>query len=340
MTAVGELMWLGHSSGGLFQAVANNVMWIKWDIMQRMLLVAAFSIYGCAGAEGWYETGEGFDLCREERCSVEYELDAYYTNVGLFINLTDDPIPYVGTKSEVGVYADLFSRSLKPRFMLLEASVYPMPLLGVAINENMSGFYDSMTFGGKFNLVESITAGFEEPYAVSLFVGNMVNYSRKDAEQQDNRGFMGFLVSGGNYHIRKNELLTDTWYEAEWKVKGDRNLGAESLSWSFRIGTKQHSHPHISDVGYIGIRRQHRDFDAPILSWLFNSGYDLEYQFTDSGFEPAGASFFIDKKVPVRQFGLAFSLGFGVVYNSSRKYTGPYRFEDETIFVIRPYFEF
>ena len=45
------------------------------------------------------------------------------------------------------------------------------------------------------NIVEVLTAGFEEPYALSLFLGNMVTYGPSDSGEGKNKGFMGYLIS-------------------------------------------------------------------------------------------------------------------------------------------------
>ncbi|HAO92964.1 MAG TPA: hypothetical protein DCR11_03565, partial [Deltaproteobacteria bacterium] len=95
--------------------------------------------------------------------SWESELDAYYSNVGLYLSLTDEPIPDVGERDEFLVYKDLLFSSYIPRFLVLEAAVFPMPNLGVFINSNMEGLYSGGEITDSLNLVKAVTAGFEEP---------------------------------------------------------------------------------------------------------------------------------------------------------------------------------
>jgi len=71
-----------------------------------------------------------------------------------------------------------------------------MPCLGVLIKRNMENFYEANNIGDDFNLVKVITAGFEEPYAFSVFMGNVVSF-KKPGEKRvaGNHGYMGYLFS-------------------------------------------------------------------------------------------------------------------------------------------------
>jgi len=108
---------------------------------------------------------------QEDRAHWEVELDPYYTNLGLYINLADEAIPDLGDKSEREIYQDLLLRSHKPRFLLLEFSVNPMPVLGAAIRRNYDHFYDDTQISSNLNVVEVLTAGFEEPYCCVFIYG-------------------------------------------------------------------------------------------------------------------------------------------------------------------------
>lgn len=110
------------------------------------------------------------------RFTIEYELDAYYSSLGLYINLWDEPIKNAGKKKELLIYRDLLLDSYIPRFIVLESSIFPMPCLGVIHKEHGRNSYDKADLNG-FNIVKAITSGFEEPYAFSLFIGNVVKFT-------------------------------------------------------------------------------------------------------------------------------------------------------------------
>ncbi|MDM8546334.1 hypothetical protein [Candidatus Venteria ishoeyi] len=271
--------------------------------------------------------------------SIEVGANAYEATLGLYMNLSDKPIPVVEGKSEIGFYRDLLFSSLNPRHLIISGSVYPVPLLGVALRKNHN-IYDAFDFG-RFNLIQSVTAGYEAPFALSAFVGNVVDYSPDKASHSINRGFMGYQFSAGKQHIKRNELIDDTWYQFEWHIKGGVKASDELLAWNLRPGVQWHSNPDIADVGYLALRRNRIDFNAPILSWLLNAGFEFKYQFEQKTFKPVSYELKLDKKFPLKKFGIALSLGFGIIHTTDRKYQGSLTdTEGDTILAIRPFIEF
>ncbi len=272
----------------------------------------------------------------------EHELDPYYTNIAYFKTLDDSPIPELGRRSEAQVYRDLFLRSYFPRFILVEASINPLPLLGVYLrSEEGASIYDDMKVTQDLNLVEVVTAGFEEPYAVSLFLGNMVKYDATDDRHTKSKGFMGYLASYGHLHIRDHQLIDDRWIELEWKVKGDRFLADSKLSWSFRTGFKNHDNPYVTDEYYVAIKRERVQEGGDIYSWVQNGGIEFKYRIDQGTGSTIGQQLIIDKKIPLKYRGWVLSLGFGVIRDTPRKYSGPLLLDKSTTsFVLRPSISF
>lgn len=280
---------------------------------------------------------------RPKRLSFEYELDAYYSDVELIINLTDKPIPEAGDAPELEVYKRLLFSSLIPRHVVLEAAVFPMPLAGVAVRDRAKSFYDASEVTNNVNLVRAITAGFEEPYALSVFMGNVMSFTRPgEKHEHGNFGYMGYLVSFADYHIKNNELINDKSIELEWKIKGDRKFPTHKLHWSFRLGEKLHSNRDIKDVFYVSFRRSLLDFDAGSKSILANSGFEYTYDMDSRTFAPVRHYFTIDKKWPFKQK-VAFTLAIGFIWEGARKYTGELEDRDRRDnfqVVIRPNLQF
>ena len=287
----------------------------------------------------------------------EYELDPYYTNVAYYQSLDDSPIPELGERTELDIYRDLFFRSYLPRFFLLEASVNPMPLLGVVVKDESSDLYKNMTVSQDLNLIEAFTAGFEEPYALSFFLGNMVRYQSKtqtpgylspseSSEDRNNglvqsKGFMGYLISTGHLHIRQNQMIEDRWWEFEWKIKGDKVIDALDLSWSFRGGFKIHDNPLITDEFYVALKRERIQDDGDVFSWVQNGGIEFKYRMDKNTGQSIGQQLIIDKKIPLKQNDWVLSFGIGVVRDTKFKYKGNLRDEDDfTAFVFRPSLSF
>lgn len=278
-----------------------------------------------------------------KRFAIEFEPDAYYTNLALYIALTKTPIPHLGEMTEAEFYKALLSRAFEPRFLVLEASVNPMPYLGVYLKEHEREFYDEAQVSGSLNWVKALTAGFEEPHAASAFIGNMVDFDTPGRKDVKGKGFIGFLMSTGNYHIKDNELIPDDWNEFEWKIKGDRKSPIKKLSWSFRVGTKIHQNLNIADIVYLSLRRSRLDYEPEHTSIFNNSGFEYTFDMDKSTLHSMRHYFFIDKKWPLkgRKVGLALAAGF--VWESKQKYTGELaagREDDDFQVILRPNIEF
>lgn len=259
----------------------------------------------------------------KKRVRLESELDAYYSSIGLYINLTDAPIPDAGEKPELQIYRDLLFSSLIPRFLVLEASVFPMPAAGVLIKDHANDIYDDAAVAKNLNIVKAVTAGFDEPYALTAFLGNVVSFTRPGEKKQDgNFGYMGYLVSVGNYTIKDNALIRDKWTEIEWKIKGDRKFSTHSLHWSFRVGGKIHDNPFIKDVVYLSMRRSRLDFEDSHASFINNSGFEYTIDMDSQTFTPIRHYFVVDKKWPLKEEKMGFSFAVGFVWEGANKYTG------------------
>lgn len=287
------------------------------------------------------ENGKGSE---EKRVSLEFELDAYYSNVGLYISLTEEPIPNIGEKDELEIYKDFLLSPGIPRFVVLEASVNPMPCLGVLIKRNDPELYEDAEISGSFNLIESVTAGFEEPYAFSVFLGDIVSFTKPgQSTLTANKGYVGYLLSAGNYHIKDNKTISDDWYELEWKIKGDRDNPKQSLHWSFRIGGKFHGNSEIADVIYLSLRRSRVDFRASAFSLFHNTGFEYTYAMDSRTLDSVQHTFFVSKKWPSKKLEAAFALDVGFIWESNRKYSGSLREQEDggkfTV-ILRPNIEF
>jgi len=278
-----------------------------------------------------------------KRFKFVFEPDAYYTDIELIIALTQAPIPHVGEKTEAEFYQTLLSgAAVLPRYILFEASVNPMPYLGVYLKKNERSFYDNAQLAGSFNWVKALTSGFEEPYAVSMLAGNVVSFDVPDRRDIKGNGYSGYLFSAGNYHIKDNSLVHDRWEEVEWKIKGDRKSPVKKLSWSFRVGAKLHGNPDITDIFYLSFRRSRLDYLPMDSSLTNNSGFEYTVDLDRRTLHSIRHYFFVDKKWPLNNQKMAFSLALGFVWESKEKYSGILATskQDNFQFILRPNIEF
>lgn len=118
------------------------------------------------------------------RPELLWELDPYYSSAALEIPLTGLPLPDGGQLSERAVYTRLLRGSLRPRLLLLEASIYPLPILGNWYKRKAPRQYDDFQIGtlgnNRLNVLDGVTAGFQEPWALSAFIGSGMQFTREN----------------------------------------------------------------------------------------------------------------------------------------------------------------
>ena len=256
---------------------------------------------------------------RREPITLLFAFGAYYTSAGLYLPLTSTPTPDAGEQGEAQIYWSLLRGALVPRFLVLEASVNPMPILGLGLHQWTWG-YQRAQLSPDFNLVRALTAGFDEPFALSLFIGNVADFAPRGRSDVRGRGYLGLVASGGIGHIKENVLVDDRWLETELKLKGDRVGEEQKLSWSFRVGVKLHDNPDITDTAYLGLRRSRVDYqDGPL--WLANSGIEYRFDVSLRG-RPLRHFLLIDKKWPLGKGRAALVFGAGLLWEAGAAYRG------------------
>jgi len=81
-----------------------------------------------------------FIICQNiysgEKTSYELQLDPYYSAFGMYNNLTQEPIPHLGEKSESEIYYYLLKNIYNPRTLVFEASFNPLPYMGTVIRRS------------------------------------------------------------------------------------------------------------------------------------------------------------------------------------------------------------
>lgn len=280
----------------------------------------------------------------EAKTEFVHELDPYYSQISLHIPLTSQPIAVLTDMNEFQVYRRLFVDSLVPRYMLLEAAVFPMPLLGVAAKHYVPDFYRDFNIGSSnINLIEAITAGFQEPYAFSIFFGDMVSFVKPgEGKVGSNKGYMGYMASYSNQHIKRNVLIPDHNLEVEWKTKGDWIFRDQKQSWSFRVGAKVHDNPEIANSFYLGLRRSNLDYLGNLLSFMHNSTIDFRWDFSARDGRLLRQEYIIGKKFPIKAWHVAFKMDVGLIWEDPARYSGSLRDKDfqNLTAVIRPNIEF
>ncbi|OHD55750.1 MAG: hypothetical protein A2Y33_14010 [Spirochaetes bacterium GWF1_51_8] len=263
------------------------------------------------------------------------EFDPYYMPLGWIIPLSGDSVPVLELAHESHVYGYLLSTLFSFQTLVLEASAYPLPLLGAGIRAWMPEFYQSCTVFPGFNLVESLTTSyFQEPYAISLFLGQVVNFTTPkqiDIEIRNNviitnlyggNAYSGFLISYGSHHIKKNLLIPDDWLEIELKLKGGRINADTDMSWNYKLGARVHFHPEIDSYFYFWIKRDHLDKKLNEFSFIYNCFLEGYIWFSADDWNFLKAMVMYGKNFPVADGKLVLGIGIGVIWNITPMYQG------------------
>ncbi|MDD5686908.1 MAG: hypothetical protein PHE88_03630 [Elusimicrobia bacterium] len=272
---------------------------------------------------------------------IEIELDPYSSCIDYYLPLMGTPIQYFDDENEISVYKKLVPSPL-PRFLMFELSIYPVPSLGTLVKKQFPQFYDSLDVADSFNIIKSVSAGFEEPYAVSIFLGNVVSFRFEGKKDVEGKGYSGLFVSGGNYYIKDNELIEDNWIASEIKVKGYKIKPEGDMDWSFRIGSKFNDNQYIKDVFYFSLQRDRTDYISN--SSLFkNSIFEYTLYFDTKSSNLISQLFVVGKKFPLKNRKMVFSISTGFFWEKSDKYTGPLKrtdISDNLQILFRPNIEF
>ncbi|EDZ62412.1 hypothetical protein SMGD1_0615 [Sulfurimonas gotlandica GD1] len=280
------------------------------------------------------------NLSGDDLIEYDYEVDAYYSNVSAFIDLDrDNNITDAISFSETQIYTDLILNTLNPNIFLLEAAVHPMGIGGLYFRQNHEDMYEKAKVQN-FNLVKSVTAGFEEPYSLSFFIGRMMVFKNKKEDHiGNNRAYIGYLVTIGDYSIKDNLAHYDKWYNLEFKLKGTRNKEDRDLDWSFRVGSRIHQNSDFENSLYIGARRSSIDYKKSAWSFVYNSAFSVMAAVNAKTLHLSEMELILEKKWPLSwSEKVSFGLGIGYLYNSGDKYSGALKEEgiDNHQLILRP----
>lgn len=269
-------------------------------------------------------------LDEKGRHEASLELDPYYSCIYYTFAFTEKPIPREKVRHEALYYWHMIKKIYIPRYVLIEASAYPLPISGVYLKKYAGKFYQNAEVSKGFNLIKAITEGFPEPYACSLFLGNVANFIAGEDNKVVGKGYSGLLFSFGERHIVDNIMVKDWWIETEIKLKGSDLRERHSLSWSYGIGTKFHFNNEIRDIIYLSIKRNRIDYKKPDINpfigfFIYDSTQELRLNFDLRECYKGKitmASFLFGKNFPIGSGRVTLSLSLGFIYQFMSGYSG------------------
>ncbi len=163
-------------------------------------------------------------------------------------------------EDEWQLYRDLLAKSIKrPQYILLEFTAYPLAGLAAWLQDSEPGTYRRFDLGERFNLVRSLGAGYQEPWSVSLFVGQLADFW--DLDDQDelvvaSSGASGLVLTGGGQQIFDNAVVNANWMRLEWKLKGQGQIKGRRRFWDLKVGYRWYGLSAVDNTITITFKRQ------------------------------------------------------------------------------------
>lgn len=186
--------------------------------------------------------------------------------------------PIFQPHDETSIYNYFIRKILKPRYLLAQATLYPMATLSSHLETYEFDLYKHFDVYS-INLMRALGAGYQDPYALSLLLGNICLLGFKGKTDVDKNGFTptgsalsGFLLSTGHRYIYDNIVVDNRWWLIEYILIGTfSEKRRRAISWNFRAGYKKHSWKMIQDEFMFAVQRDHISFDWHALSFIKNS---------------------------------------------------------------------
>ena len=239
------------------------------------------------------------------------------------VDLDDEAELILWEDDEFGLYRDLVKRSIQPGFFLLEFTGYPMASISAWMEEHHNDSYQKFNIGGNFNLLKNFGAGVQEPWSISLFLGQLETYLDLDDDDEifiAAAGASGLVLTGGLYQLFENSFVESNWFRTEWKVRGSGGHGLKKRSWDLKAGYRWYGIAGISNTATLVLKRSKTQKSKVDWRIFHNSSASLELELPASEISDglSRIHFAYGKYFPIR--GKMVGLKLGVLYENRREY--------------------
>lgn len=280
-----------------------------------------------------------------------------YANAFVYLK-SKSSTPIFQPQQEGPIYHWLLSRLHKPRYLVFQVTAYPLAFLSSELETFHPEQFNRFKFMG-MNLMRSVGSGYEEPYALSLILGNLafLGYNKNQSNHfkkinQSGSAIGGLSVTTGQVHIHDNIQIRDWWWQYELILTGIlQEPKARKINWNFRVGVKTHEYKIARDVAIFYFQRSHTDWQNRRFSLIRNSRFQYEAHFPiDNGWRRPSTTrqfFSYSKKLPFQILGyfVTFRLGGGLLWEHIRYYDHQERQfrpkeESRLLWLVQPSVEF
>ena len=247
----------------------------------------------------------------------------YRSYCSAYIDMTKQNNIYVWQENEFELYKELFLESSKPEHLLTEFTLYPTSAFSAWINENHNDTYNVFNIYKDYNLIESASGGSQEPWSISLFIGQLAAFLDLSAEEElvvAGSGATGLVLTGGLYQIFDNFIVKSKWARLEWKLKGEGSKDTREQSWDIKFGYRWYGISEISNTTTLIVSRSKTDRKRSTWKLNKNSITEIELQLPvneiDIGFSRILFSY--GKVFPLRNHLVGINIGFE--YQNRKEY--------------------
>ena len=289
------------------------------------------------------------DSRRQFQC--EFTVTPYVASAEVVGPLDEKRIPYVkANRREDHYYWRVLRHVLMPRFWILGLDVKPVALAGVLTKEFAPEVYETAEIRPGMNLVQSVSEGWPDPGALTLFLGDAIKVIDDDDEIAG-RERAGLALAIGAGHIVNNLIYPDVWFEPSLRLTGEFISRSRDMEWNFVVGMRFHASRNVRNVLFCEILRNR--IDRHYYGWHPLRNTSLEYRLDLSparlletgevyGDGAVNNTLLVGKRWPVRRGRNTLGLKLGAGYQWSNGYSGRMKRASEPgwTFLMRPMFSF
>jgi len=136
----------------------------------------------------------------ERDLGASLTLDPYHSYSSVFFQFDKSQAIYIWQQDELKLYANILRKSYIPSYGLVEFTVYPTTATSAWVESNDKKLFDRFTVYRDFNLIESTSGGYQEPWSGSLFFGQLAAFLTLNDEEElviAASGASGLVLTGG-----------------------------------------------------------------------------------------------------------------------------------------------
>lgn len=199
----------------------------------------------------------------------------YQSYVSFFSSFQPDEDVYLWGEGESVLFKRLARNGLLPNDYAIQITAYPVPWLTALLPDNVPKLYSMLDMTDDWNLWNSLGSGYQEPWSVSLFLGDFATFWDLDSAYQlipMANGASGWVITTGSQELVNDRLKSESWTRLEWKLTGE-NRGDIPISWDIKFGYRWEASSNRPD-SYTA-RFSVLNFQSDRKEWLYNHSVDV-----------------------------------------------------------------